>query len=46
MGGKESKQFPLSYEEAVKRVSEGERRRLQEAFRRASTTNGNLSKQV
>ncbi|CAB4058241.1 USP6_32 [Lepeophtheirus salmonis] len=37
MGGKESKQFPLSSEEALKRVTEGEKRRLQDAFRRLSS---------
>ena len=62
MGGKESKQFPLTYDEAVKRgiwtskthlylismilVSEAEKRRLQDAFRRSSAANSNISKQV
>ena len=63
MGGKESKQFPISYDEAVKRgkmkldinddlnpfivsVSETEKRRLQDAFRRSSAANSNISKQV
>jgi len=46
MGGKESKQFPLTYDEASKRVTEVEKRRLQDAFRRSSAANNNLSKQV
>ena len=46
MGGKESKQFPLTYEEASKRVTEPEKRRLQDAFRRASAANSSLSKQA
>jgi len=46
MGAKESKQFPITYDEASKRVSETEKRRLQDAFRRSSATNSNLSKQV
>jgi len=46
MGGKESKQFPLTYDEASKRVTDIEKRRLQDAFRRSSAANNNLSKQV
>ena len=46
MGGKESKQFPLTYEEAARRVTDGEKRRLQDAFRRSSAANSSLSKQV
>ena len=46
MGGKESKHFPITYDEAVKRVSESEKRRLQDAFRRSSAANSNISKQV
>ena len=46
MGGKESKHFPITYDEAVKRVSESEKRRLQDAFRRSSGANSNISKQV
>ena len=46
MGGKESKHFPITYDDAVKRVSETEKRRLQDAFRRSSGTNSNISKQV
>ena len=46
MGGKESKNFPITYDEAVKRVSESEKRRLQDAFRRSSAANSNISKQV
>jgi len=46
MGAKESKQFPLTYDEATKRVTESEKRRLQDAFRRSSAANNNLSKQV
>ena len=65
MGGKESKQFPISYDEAAKRgkefvpivaknlsflcffvVSETEKRRLQDAFRRSSAANSIISKQV
>ena len=46
MGGKESKHFPISYDEAVKRVSETEKRRLQDAFRRSAGTSSSISKQV
>ena len=46
MGGKESKHFPITYDEALKRVSESEKRRLQDAFRRSSAANSNISKQV
>ena len=82
MGGKESKQFPISYDEASKRgeiwrdnlmhishityllqdinanvliskhyksefsVTDHEKRRLQDAFRRSSAANNNISKQV
>ena len=65
MGGKESKQFPISSDEAAKRgkngkklqklyelfypffvVSETEKRRLQDAFRRSSAANSIISKQV
>jgi len=46
MGGKESKQFPISYEEASKRVTDNEKRRLQDAFRRSSAANNNISKQA
>ena len=46
MGGKESKHFPISYDEAAKRVSETEKRRLQDAFRRSSGTSSTISKQV
>ena len=87
MGGKESKQFPISYDEASKRgevsflgltstfgakfedlvhhiqiynsvkrsfyfdlndiaVTDNEKRRLQDAFRRSSAANNNISKQV
>ncbi|XP_059091560.1 ubiquitin carboxyl-terminal hydrolase 32-like isoform X2 [Tigriopus californicus] len=43
MGGKESKAFPITSDEALKRVSESERRRLQDAFRRLATNNGQLA---
>lgn len=36
MGGKESKSLSISYEDAVKRVTESELRRLKEAFKRTS----------
>eukprot|EP00095_Tigriopus_kingsejongensis_P012381 snap_masked-scaffold190_size271632-processed-gene-1.19 protein:Tk12381 transcript:snap_masked-scaffold190_size271632-processed-gene-1.19-mRNA-1 annotation:"ubiquitin carboxyl-terminal hydrolase 32" len=40
MGGKESKACPISSEDALKRVSETERRRLQDAFRRLASHAG------
>jgi len=46
MGGKESKQFPITTDEALKRVTDAERRRLQDAFRRHSNSSGHISKQT
>ncbi|ESO97937.1 hypothetical protein LOTGIDRAFT_153048 [Lottia gigantea] len=40
MGGKDSKLAVISFDDAVKRVSENEGKRLKEAFKRASTLNG------
>ncbi|KAK7480047.1 hypothetical protein BaRGS_00028684 [Batillaria attramentaria] len=40
MGGKDSKLAFISYEDAAKRVSEAELKRLKEAFKRASTLSG------
>ena len=45
MGGKESKQFPISSEEALKRVTDSERRRLHDAFRRFANSSGYISRQ-
>ncbi|KAL7032777.1 hypothetical protein ACKWTF_007398 [Chironomus riparius] len=43
MGGQNSKSSVISYEEAVKRISEFEIRRIKEAFRKAATgSNGNF----
>ncbi|XP_046415413.1 ubiquitin carboxyl-terminal hydrolase 32 [Neodiprion fabricii] len=42
MGGKESRPLSISYEDATKRVSESELRRLREAFKRTSA-NGVIS---
>ncbi|CAH1801921.1 unnamed protein product [Owenia fusiformis] len=46
MGGKDSKFAYLTYEDAVKRVSDTELKRLKDAFKRSATLNGFLSKQV
>ncbi|XP_076059243.1 ubiquitin specific protease 32 isoform X2 [Oratosquilla oratoria] len=46
MGGKESKPITLSYEEAVKRVSESELSRLKDAYKRTATLNGSITKQA
>ncbi|XP_076452524.1 ubiquitin carboxyl-terminal hydrolase 32-like isoform X2 [Babylonia areolata] len=40
MGGKDSKLAFISYEDATRRVSEAELKRLKEAFKRSSTMNG------
>lgn len=40
MGGKDSKLAFISYEEATRRVSEAELKRLKEAFKRSSTMSG------
>ncbi|XP_046684242.1 ubiquitin carboxyl-terminal hydrolase 32 isoform X2 [Homalodisca vitripennis] len=45
MGAKDSKQICITYEEAVKRVTEAELKRLKEAFKRLSNLNGFISKQ-
>ncbi|XP_046386606.1 ubiquitin carboxyl-terminal hydrolase 32 isoform X1 [Ischnura elegans] len=44
MGAKDSKPCCMTYEEAVKRVSEAELKRLKEAFKRVSTLNGSITK--
>ncbi|XP_045101683.1 ubiquitin carboxyl-terminal hydrolase 32-like isoform X2 [Portunus trituberculatus] len=46
MGGKESKPISLSYEEAMKRVSDGEFTRLKDAYKRTATLNGAITKQA
>ena len=46
MGGKESKQFPISCEDAVKRVTDSERRRLQDAFRRFANSSSYIGMQT
>ncbi|XP_041349176.1 ubiquitin carboxyl-terminal hydrolase 32-like [Gigantopelta aegis] len=46
MGGKDSKLAFISYEDAVKRVSENECKRLKEAFKRASTLNGLMTESL
>ncbi|XP_068211640.1 ubiquitin carboxyl-terminal hydrolase 32 isoform X1 [Palaemon carinicauda] len=46
MGGRESKPSSLSYEEAVKRVSESELSRLKDAYKRTATLNGAITKQA
>ncbi|CAH0394748.1 unnamed protein product [Bemisia tabaci] len=46
MGAKDSKPCCISYEEAVKRVSEAELKRLKEAFKRIAPLNGFISKQL
>lgn len=45
MGAKDSKPCCITYEEAVKRVTESELKRLKEAFKRLCTVNGCISKQ-
>ncbi|KAK4322970.1 hypothetical protein Pmani_006294 [Petrolisthes manimaculis] len=45
MGGKESKPISLSYEEAIKRVSDAEYTRLKDAYKRTATLNGAVTKQ-
>ncbi|XP_027228164.1 ubiquitin carboxyl-terminal hydrolase 32 isoform X2 [Penaeus vannamei] len=46
MGGKDSKPLSLSYEEAVKRVSDAELTRLKDAYKRTATLNGSITKQA
>ncbi|XP_042222314.1 ubiquitin carboxyl-terminal hydrolase 32-like isoform X6 [Homarus americanus] len=46
MGGKESKPLSLSYEEAIKRVSDAEFTRLKDAYKRTATLNGAITKQA
>ncbi|XP_071850144.1 ubiquitin carboxyl-terminal hydrolase 32-like isoform X3 [Apostichopus japonicus] len=46
MGNKESKSLIISYDEAIKRVSEDEHKRIQEAFKRYSTPAGYMSKAI
>ncbi|KAB7505762.1 Ubiquitin carboxyl-terminal hydrolase 32 [Armadillidium nasatum] len=46
MGGKESKPISLTYEEALKRVTDAELSRIKDAFKRLGTLNGALSKQA
>ncbi|XP_071551468.1 ubiquitin carboxyl-terminal hydrolase 32 isoform X3 [Panulirus ornatus] len=46
MGGKESKPISLSYEEAIKRVSDAEFNRLKDAYKRTATLNGAITKQA
>ncbi|XP_069942662.1 ubiquitin carboxyl-terminal hydrolase 32 isoform X2 [Cherax quadricarinatus] len=46
MGGKESKPISLSYEEAIKRVSDAEFTRLKDAYKRTATLNGAITKQA
>ncbi|XP_023716699.1 ubiquitin carboxyl-terminal hydrolase 32 isoform X2 [Cryptotermes secundus] len=45
MGAKDSKPCCITYEEAVKRVTDAELKRLKEAFKRVSTLNGCITKQ-
>ncbi|XP_046979817.1 ubiquitin carboxyl-terminal hydrolase 32 [Schistocerca americana] len=45
MGAKDSKPLCITYEEAAKRVTEAELKRLKEAFKRVSTVNGCITKQ-
>ncbi|XP_006811225.1 ubiquitin carboxyl-terminal hydrolase 32-like [Saccoglossus kowalevskii] len=46
MGGKESKATVLPYEEAVKRVTDDELKRLKEAFKRTASMAGYMNKQM
>ncbi|XP_070572719.1 ubiquitin carboxyl-terminal hydrolase 32-like isoform X2 [Ptychodera flava] len=46
MGNKDSKATVLPYEEAVKRVTDDELKRLREAFKRAATLAGYMNKQM
>ncbi|XP_074640674.1 ubiquitin carboxyl-terminal hydrolase 32-like [Tubulanus polymorphus] len=46
MGGKDSKPFYITYEDAVKRVSDTELRRLKDAFKRTSTIGGYMTRQL
>lgn len=46
MGNKESKSLIISYDDALKRVSEDEFKRLQEAFKRYSSPGGYMSKAI
>ncbi|KAK7789457.1 hypothetical protein R5R35_012652 [Gryllus longicercus] len=45
MGAKDSKPCCITYEEAIKRVTDAELKRLKEAFKRVSTLNGSITKQ-
>ncbi|CAG7722265.1 unnamed protein product [Allacma fusca] len=44
MGNKESKAVALNYEDACRRISDSEFRRLQEAFKRVATSNNYITK--
>lgn len=44
MGAKDSKPFCISFEEALKRVSESELKRLKDAFKRSSNLNGFITR--
>ncbi|XP_050441466.1 ubiquitin carboxyl-terminal hydrolase 32 [Adelges cooleyi] len=44
MGAKDSKPSCITYEEAIKRISDSELKRLREAFKRLSPVNGFISK--
>lgn len=46
MGAKDSKPCCITYEEALKRVSDAEIKRLRDAFKRASTLNGMMTKAI
>ena len=46
MGNKDSRPAFLTYEDAVKRVTDAELKRLKEAFKRSSTLNGFMTKPV
>ncbi|KAG1684339.1 Ubiquitin carboxyl-terminal hydrolase 32 [Nymphon striatum] len=46
MGTKLSRQCPITYEEAVKRVNDSELARLRDAFKRAATQSGTITKQT
>ncbi|KAL3857432.1 hypothetical protein ACJMK2_012103, partial [Sinanodonta woodiana] len=46
MGGKDSKLSYISYEEALKRVTDAELKRLKDAFRRSSNLNGYMTESL
>ena len=46
MGNKDSRPAFLTYEEAAKRVTDAELKRLKEAFKRSSALNGFMTKAV